>query len=99
MAEKAKALVEIDNPRLLGMEAKAVLGEARSHLLQGLLGDVFAPAQDDEVVGEAHEAHGRARLSEILVDYVQIEIGEQRRQRRALGDAATRRAKIDTRRL
>lgn len=85
-AEEGETLLKGNGAHLFALEFEAVAGEPGASGFEGLLKLLGARAEDDEVVGVADEAPGVA--GEMAVEAVEEEIGEEGRERGALGDAA-----------
>ena len=84
--EKVEALLEGGDFRFCGGQRQAQLAaEHIIHEVQGLFGLGVAAAQDHEIVGIAHKA--QARLCQSLVEDVQDDVCQERRNDTALGRA------------
>ena len=86
-SEEAEALVEGGHGGLLLVEVQSVGGDERAEQLAGGQQVVPGGSAHDDVVGEAGVAV--SGVVQGMIDVVQDEVGQQRRQAGALGDAAT----------
>ena len=81
---------ELDEPRLLGMQFQPELRESLAQLGEEPLGVTLVLEANDEVVSEPHDDHVTVRvplpplLDPQVEDVVQVDVGEQRRNRRSL---------------
>ena len=93
VAEKPEPVFEAGNAGLVGVKRQAALAEQGLGTLPRRLRLGFAPGEHDEVVGVAHQPG--FRCVEEVIDLVEVEVREQRRERRSLEQATARRPRPD----